>query len=746
MKLVIVFLLFLSFSFCQSYYFPSNISSDTLNQKSFFSDLASKVLNDQETDSTGTFLKTNYHLKMLTGQYSQALKDFYSGMDKIVMYRMGIKYELDKVIFAEAKMLEQKENLNFNEAFRLKFFENLKNVPPLERFAYRTYFETERYNRTKKNFDELLSKYSEKDSLNLKEAKKICQTFNVYFQKKTQHQIGKPIVQEADNKFFEMEQNLLIDISDTVQCSATIVRPKSENGKIPAIIYYNIYADSVTNIAYAQELAFMGYLGVVVNTRGKTHSKNTIRPFEYDAEDAYKILDYVSNHKWCDGTIGMLGGSYLGFSQWAAVKSFHPALKTIVPQVSVGFGVDFPKKNNIYTGYMLYWIKYVTNNKYMDREAFINNRAKVYEKLYKEGIAFNKLDSLDGKKNPVFQKWLKHPSYDEFWTKRVPYKEEYKKINIPILTTTGYFDADQLGAMYYFKEHMKYNPEASHYLLIGPYDHGAAQNFARRTINSQVIDSVANMNINDVAFEWFDYVLKGKEKPAFLKDKINYQVMGTNTWRHCSTLDEMNDKEVKYYFSNVFDQKNFRLVTESKNPDEFVRQEVDLKDRSDYDVLMELSYYPNKEVNPHVVTYLSDTLSHSISYSGGLEGELSFEINKKDFDVYGNLYGVNKKGEYTYLSSIFSRASYARDDTKRNLIVPGEKTKIPIARSFMISKKIEKGSRLAFVIGVFKAPGWQINYGTGKDVSTETIKDAKEPLEIKWFNDSFIKVKYRIED
>jgi two-component system LytT family response regulator len=34
----------------------------------------------------------------------------------------------------------------------------------------------------------------------------------------------------------------------------------------------------------------------------------------------------------------------------------------------------------------------------------------------------------------------------------------------------------------------------------------------------------------------------------------------------------------------------------------------------------------------------------------------------------------------------------------------------------------------------------QINYGTGKDVSKETIQDAGEPLNIKWSTDSFIEV------
>lgn len=45
----------------------------------------------------------------------------------------------------------------------------------------------------------------------------------------------------------------------------------------------------------------------------------------------------------------MYGGSYLGFSQWAAVKTLHPALKTIVRQAAVGIGIDFPAHNGVYS-------------------------------------------------------------------------------------------------------------------------------------------------------------------------------------------------------------------------------------------------------------------------------------------------------------------------------------------------------------------------------------------------------------
>jgi hypothetical protein len=40
------------------------------------------------------------------------------------------------------------------------------------------------------------------------------------------------------------------------------------------------------------------------------------------------------------------------------------------------------------------------------------------------------------------------------------------------------------------------------------------------------------------------------------------------------------------------------------------------------------------------------------------------------------------------------------------------------------------------VLSIMKEPGRQINCGTGKDISDETIADAKVPLTIRWFSDS----------
>jgi predicted acyl esterase len=62
-----------------------------------------------------------------------------------------------------------------------------------------------------------------------------------------------------------------------------------------------------------------------------------------------------------------------------------------------------------------------------------------------------------------------------------PTAEEYAGLNIPVLTIAGYFDADQSGAMHYFKKHNESNESANHYLVLGPYDHLGLQQLAMPT-------------------------------------------------------------------------------------------------------------------------------------------------------------------------------------------------------------------------------------------------------------------------
>jgi hypothetical protein len=61
----------------------------------------------------------------------------------------------------------------------------------------------------------------------------------------------------------------------------------------------------------------------------------------------------------------------------------------------------------------------------------------------------------------------------------------------------------------------------------------------------------------------------------------------------------------------------------------------------------------------------------------------------------------------------------------------------------LTSRELQAGSRLVVVLGVNKRPDREINYGTGNDVSEESIDDARVPLKIRWYNDSYIDIPVR---
>jgi hypothetical protein len=59
------------------------------------------------------------------------------------------------------------------------------------------------------------------------------------------------------------------------------------------------------------------------------------------------------------------------------------------------------------------------------------------------------------------------------------------------------------------------------------------------------VSAAALIDTKAITYEWLDYILKNGPRPAILKDKINYQVMGTNQWRSVPSLDAMSNQTLK---------------------------------------------------------------------------------------------------------------------------------------------------------------------------------------------------------
>jgi hypothetical protein len=101
-------------------------------------------------------------------------------------------------------------------------------------------------------------------------------------------------------------------------------------------------------------------------------------------------------------------------------------------------------------------------------------------------------------------------------------------------------------------------------------------------------------------------------------------------------------------------------------------------------------------------------------------------------------------GRYFQLPPFMTRASHAESIYQRRLLTPGERERLDfVSQVRMLSRQMSPGSRIVMVLSVPKNARQQINYGTGRDVSDESIADARDPLVIRWMGGSYIDLPVR---
>jgi uncharacterized protein len=535
-----------------------------------------------------------------------------------------------------------------------------------------------------------------------------------------------------------VDDRVLIKTPGGVTLSAVMVRRRGVTAKQPAALEFTIYAQPARDIARLHYAADRGYVGIVAYSRGKVDSPQPIAPYEFDGRDADGVIDWIAKQPWSNGKVGMYGGSYDGFSQWAAAKHVPAALKTIVPYVAENPGNGLPMQNNIFLPVNYAWIYYVTDNKLLD-DATYNSPAwrGLNAKWYASGRAYRDIDAVAGRPNPWLRKWLQHPSYDAYWQSLLPYRADFARINIPVLSITGYYDDGQISALAFVHDHMTFNDNARDYVVIGPWDHFGSQRAVKPDVlRGYRLDPVAHLSTPKLTFDWLDYVMRGGPKPTLLRDRINYEVMGSNVWRHAPSIGAMGTLQRFYMNPSRVSRRFFLLSSQPPAHVASLRQRVDFRDR-------------NTQTND---SYPFPVLGRKPDMSGGLwfltqpfpkpvvvsdlDGTLRAIVNKRDMDVGLAMYEMLPDGRLFQLSSFMARASYAKDMAERHLLTPGVVADIPIDHATLFSRRLSRGSRLLLTITVNKNAFAELNYGTGKDVSTEDIHDADAPFDVRWLTSS----------
>jgi putative CocE/NonD family hydrolase len=737
--------------------FPAASARDPAALRNAAPQLAAAAIVAYREPDRSVYLDNLFRLQLVAGRYTDALRtvaDLRAGEAPSPQSRArNMQYEM----FARAEMLEQKTHVPFAAAYARVFRETLGAMDDRTSALVLRALNIQEtgglslivdMSALRKNLADALAKQKGKTSISLSDALALLRVYQIEETYRSIEPLAAGLVAADDRRRYIIDTNVPVKASDGTIVCALVVRPRGASRQLTTLMEFGIYADPSTSMSEARRNASNGYAGVEGFSRGKLCSPGPVWPIEHDGADADTLIDWIARQPWSDGRVGMFGGSYSGFAQWAAAKHMPKALKALMPAVTMAPSIDMPTEGSVYQSFNYYWPFYVATNKTLNGKAFEDKARwnKLFRTWYVSGKAYRDLDKIDGVPNPVWDRWVDHPTYDAYWQATIPYQREFAHIDIPVLTTTGYFDGGQIGATYYLAEQYKYLPHAKHYLVIGPYDHGSGNRGTVNVMGDDVgtldgyrLDPAAHIDLGELRYQWFAYVFRHGPKPAILQDRINYEVMGADMWRHAPSLAALADQRPHFFLSPARAGSAYKLAAEAPTKDASVALTVNMADRTDADRVSPGGNIDDTAIDTwNSLEFVSDPIAKPLEVSGLFSGHLDFISNKKDFDFTVQLYERTPQGRYFALSTYMARASFVNDRRFRRLLTPNTRTRLDFTSERLTSRRFEPGSRLVVVLGILKQPNIEINYGSGNPVGEETIADAGEPLKIQWFDDSFL--------
>jgi putative CocE/NonD family hydrolase len=106
--------------------------------------------------------------------------------------------------------------------------------------------------------------------------------------------------------------------------------PAGRDGPLPVVLVRSPYGRAgVAGVLFAAPLARQGFQVFIQSTRGTFGSGGQFRPFTSEQEDGLATVAWLRDQPWCDGQVSMVGGSYLGHTQWAVAPYVHPPLRSV---------------------------------------------------------------------------------------------------------------------------------------------------------------------------------------------------------------------------------------------------------------------------------------------------------------------------------------------------------------------------------------------------------------------------------
>lgn len=294
---------------------------------------------------------------------------------------------------------------------------------------------------------------------------------------------------------------------------ADVYLPQGGEGPYPTLLAASPYQKALRHLPATWTFPYVetgpiglylehGYAYVWMDVPGSGRSEGTWDPVSREEGEAiHDLIEDVAARPWSTGRVGMIGQSYLSWSQWNAARTRPPHLVTIAPYD----GASDMYRDWMYQGgipalmFPIVWVSPVL---------LLNHQALGH-------------DIYGGDRYRFLLDMWSHPLDDEWHRRRSPYWE-LEAVDIPVLSI-GIWGKRAL--------HLRGNIEGfkrvggPKQLLVAHPDTwaGAQMLFASREFHEQEL------------LPWYDHHLKGVDNGVMERPRVRYFVEGGGT--HRSAVD-----------------------------------------------------------------------------------------------------------------------------------------------------------------------------------------------------------------
>jgi predicted acyl esterase len=360
------------------------------------------------------------------------------------------------------------------------------------------------------------------------------------------------------------------------------------SAKRPTILVATGYHRDIIGLLFAV-LSFVpkDYNVVVMDMRGTGSGEGVWSPLDpieqYDV--AYLIDKWIPAQPWSDGTVGMVGGSYMGIIQYLAaglveqVNGTPTHLKAIAPISSYNdvFKDIVMHGGNFDLEFMAIWIVLTDMISVLPPDLILGgvaepdfNMTDFMNGLSIWGQHFDQLgvpigwisDPTMETRNPWFDKrspmlyWPDKPAGGWNLGADMPAAVGGNILpkNLPVFNATGWFDIFERGDLLQYEYGLKNTAASNKSMIVGPWYHIDAA-FMMTGVNGM---GLVGKNGNglfswDILVRWMDWRMKGKNDPFLQQFPVLLYVLGEEKWRAEKTwpLDSSRLAAKTYYLSKA---------------------------------------------------------------------------------------------------------------------------------------------------------------------------------------------------